>query len=157
MVIEFDKINPSTSLEAITEFETAWNVVLPDDYKEFLLKTNGGRLPRRGYKYIRYGIGYADYAHIDELYGIKSAETNLYTQDIHSANHKLEDYRLPDTIAIGGIYDGHWYFGIVVGEDRFGEVLLWLDGLPTFEYAHKLADSFIEFLEKITDNPEPDE
>ncbi|HMY18667.1 MAG TPA: SMI1/KNR4 family protein [Polyangium sp.] len=32
-----------TSREAITEFEARWEVVLPLEYKQFLLKSNGGR------------------------------------------------------------------------------------------------------------------
>ncbi len=42
MQINFIKANPITSHDNIKKFETKFNIILPEDYKEFLLVYNGG-------------------------------------------------------------------------------------------------------------------
>ncbi|MGB3783743.1 SMI1/KNR4 family protein [Priestia megaterium] len=42
MNIEIKNNSKPANLQEIQSFEEEWNIELPDDYKEFLLKTNGG-------------------------------------------------------------------------------------------------------------------
>jgi hypothetical protein len=44
MPIQFDQQNSLVSAEQISEFESAQGLTLPEDYKQFLLETNGGEL-----------------------------------------------------------------------------------------------------------------
>jgi hypothetical protein len=168
MPINFDKVNPSTTPELIATFEKAWDIVLPDEYKEFLLQTNGGIAT--WFNFIRHLHSYRTktgeckqvdtYATLEEVYGANSPSGDLYTLDLETKNTHLKagdgegTYLLPDTIAIASAMGGHNFFGIVVGKSKFGQVYLWSYGLPDYEYAVKLADSFTEFLEKITDETE---
>ena len=166
MPLNFDKINPSTRLEDITDFEKAWDITLPEDYKQFLLNTNGG---------IGFGNNFIPYLHsyrtktgdckeietfacIDEVFGLLS-NSDLCTGDLHTVNVRIRQgdgdrtMCLPDTIVIAD--DGnHHYFGIVTSQSRYGQVHYWLDHNPDFEWSLKIADTFTQFMEKIINDPE---
>lgn len=100
------------------------------------------------------------YAMVNEVFGMPSPDGDLHTTDLHTVNLRIKQgdgnqtMCLPDTIVIATESDGHHYFGIVTSQARYGQIHLWLDGLPDFEWSVKLGDTFTEFLEKIVDDPE---
>ncbi|HDR8095043.1 SMI1/KNR4 family protein [Bacillus wiedmannii] len=47
MDIKFEYVFESTNKQNIKEFEMKYNVVLPEEYKDFLLLNNGGKTERR--------------------------------------------------------------------------------------------------------------
>lgn len=168
MPILFDKINPDTTLEAIAEFEKIWDVNLPKDYKQFLLKTNGGK--GFGNNFIPYLHKYRTktgdckeietFACIDEVFGLSSPNGDLYTVDLHTVNVRVkhgdghQTSCLPDTVVIAADGGGHNYLGIVISQQRYGQIHFWLDHNPDFEWSLKIADTFTQFLDKIINDPE---
>ena len=144
MPIIFDRVNPDTTLETITEFEKEWDISLPEDYKQFLLNTNGGRGRKNWILYIDEDRIDADsgengemYATVDEVFGLHSPNGDLYTVDLHTANIRVNQdvggrtSCLPDTIVIADDGSGHYYFGIVTSESRYGECKIkCVNGVP---------------------------
>ncbi|OFD56203.1 hypothetical protein BWGOE4_32700 [Bacillus mycoides] len=47
MDIKFEYVFESTNKQNIKEFEMKYNIVLPEEYKDFLLLNNGGKTDRR--------------------------------------------------------------------------------------------------------------
>ncbi|MBK9266725.1 MAG: SMI1/KNR4 family protein [Polyangiaceae bacterium] len=150
MRIKVENPYGSTSLEQIALFEARWKVVLPDEYKRFLLKSNGGRpspdvFDVPGYQFEG-GV-------IDSFYGLHSGE---YYQLERAYEVYLD--RIPTDMVPMALDN----FGNVVcigwkGERR-GKIYFWdhedeLDenGLSRQDYSNVflVANSLEEFLGKL--------
>lgn len=162
MVVDSIKSKESSSIDDISAFEKRIGYLLPEDYKEFLLKTNGGSFDC--YKVIdteRFGKTSPEM--VDLIYGLNS-ESYSDLDDKFNTYH-IEDKRMPDgLIPIAGDPGGN-HFCIALGEGKNGEIYFWDHELEVefdspeqaknyYENCFFVCGSFSEFLQKIYDAPE---
>jgi hypothetical protein len=147
VAVGFDQAFPPASPEEIERVESELEVELPDDYREFLQRQNGGDLEENflppeadaSARYL-YSAGPNDDDDIDDLV---SAAT-FYSPD-SPADPEID----PDYLPIGEDDGGNVVCLKVRGDDR-GAVYFWthdaLEGTDPFD---RLADSFDEFFEAL--------
>jgi hypothetical protein len=145
----------------IKAFELEFNVHFPDDYRDFLLKQNGGRPDRKDFDVP----GFGQTGFVNDLYGIKKGE---YREECSVGT--LDDFcKILDSDRIPKGF-------VSIGDNGSGDQILLAtpdsgvngvfffdhenepydnDGLRWEEYGniYKVADSFTEFLESLRLEP----
>ena len=136
--------------EAISILENKFEVVLPEDYKRFLLQENGGRNTAYKYKNLVRISQISEEINIDVMFG---AETNIKNADIEQWTSEYRDDLFPNSIIIGDtIQHGFIVFWLSNEENRG---IYYYDDTYEFESstddvnAYFLANSFSEFLSMV--------
>jgi hypothetical protein len=153
----YDSFSPVTEDE-IAEFEDKHNLLLPTDYKEFLLQHNGGRpepnmFPIRDFPYDTHGL-------MGWFYGIDDDFDLSLAENIETHTGRIPD----DLIPIGHDPGGNLICLGVAGQAE-GKVFFWYHGdeveiraeeRPSYYNVYAVADSFTEFIESLSDSDELD-
>ena len=136
--------------EAISILENKYKVVLPEDYKRFLLQENGGRNTAYKYKNLVKISQISEEVNIDVMFGV---ETNMKNADIEQWTSEYRDDLFPNSIIIGDtIQHGFIVFWLSNEENRG---IYYYDDTYEFESstddvnAYFLANSFSEFLSMV--------
>jgi SMI1 / KNR4 family protein len=136
--------------EAISILENKFEVVLPEDYKRFLLQENGGRNTAYRYKNLVRISQISEEINIDVMFGV---ETNMKNADIEQWTSEYRDDLFPNSIIIGDtIQHGFIVFWLSNDENRG---IYYYDDTYEFESstddvnAYFLANSFSEFLSMV--------
>ena len=136
--------------EAISILENKFEVVLPEDYKRFLLQENGGRNTAYKYKNLVRISQISEEINIDVLYGIK---TGVKNSDIEDWTDEYLDDLFSNSIIIGNsLQHGFLVFWLSGDED---EGIYYYDDTYNLEAssdennAYFLARTFTEFLELV--------
>lgn len=136
--------------EAISILENKFEVVLPEDYKRFLLQENGGRNTAYKYKNLVRISQINEEINIDVMFGV---ETNIKNADIEQWTSEYRDDLFPNSIIIGDtIQHGFIVFWLSNEENRG---IYYYDDTYEFESstddvnAYFLANSFSEFLSMV--------
>ena len=136
--------------EAISILEKKFEVVLPEDYKRFLLQENGGRNTAYKYKNLVRISQISEEINIDVMFGV---ETNIKNADIEQWTSEYRDDLFPNSIIIGDtIQHGFIVFWLSNEENRG---IYYYDDTYEFESstddvnAYFLANSFSEFLSMV--------
>ena len=136
--------------EAISILENKFEVVLPEDYKRFLLQENGGRNTAYRYKNLVRIPQVSEEINIDVMFGV---ETNIKNADIEQWTSEYRDDLFPNSIIIGDtIQHGFIVFWLSNEENRG---IYYYDDTYEFESstddvnAYFLANSFSEFLSMV--------
>ena len=136
--------------EAISILENKFEVVLPEDYKRFLLQENGGRNTAYKYKNLVRISQISEEINIDVMFGV---ETNMKNADIEQWTSEYRDDLFPNSIIIGDtIQHGFIVFWLSNDENRG---IYYYDDTYEFESstddvnAYFLANSFSEFLSMV--------
>ena len=136
--------------EAISILENRFEVVLPEDYKRFLLQENGGRNTAYKYKNLVRISQISEEINIDVMFGV---ETNIKNADIEQWTNEYRDDLFPNSIIIGDtIQHGFIVFWLSNEENRG---IYYYDDTYEFESstddvnAYFLANSFSEFLSMV--------
>ena len=136
--------------EAISILENKFEVVLPEDYKRFLLQENGGRNTAYKYKNLVRISQISEEINIDVMFGV---ETNVKNADIEQWTSEYRDDLFPNSIIIGDtIQHGFIVFWLSNEENRG---IYYYDDTYEFESstddvnAYFLANSFSEFLSMV--------
>ena len=137
--------------EQLFEFEQKHNLKLPDDYRSFLLKYNGGRPNPEIIDFIQYGENQSDI--VNYLCGIHDGE---YWASLEWHMESLNNRGPAGFVPFGYDPGGNIYLLGVIAE-HFGKVYFWdhenesmlYDKEPDFENISIIADSFSEFLNKL--------
>ena len=136
--------------EAISILENKFEVVLPEDYKRFLLQENGGRNTAYRYKNLVRISQISEEINIDVMSGV---ETNMKNADIEQWTSEYRDDLFPNSIIIGDtIQHGFIVFWLSNDENRG---IYYYDDTYEFESstddvnAYFLANSFSEFLSMV--------
>ena len=136
--------------EAISILENKFEVVLPEDYKRFLLQENGGRNTAYKYKNLVRMSQISEEINIDVMFGV---ETNIKNADIEQWTSEYRDDLFPNSIIIGDtIQHGFIVFWLSNEENRG---IYYYDDTYEFESstddvnAYFLANSFSEFLSMV--------
>ena len=150
MTIRFDEAGPPAPPEVIRDTESRLGVTLPDDYRTFLERQNGGE-PEPNFLESGEGIGGAHVRYFlsagpNEIEGVDDLEStaSLYW----GPEHQLD----PSVLPIGEDAFGNLICLAVSGED-YGAVFIWdhEDGAST-----RASDSFSEFFERLRPEAELD-
>lgn len=136
--------------EAISILENKFEVVLPEDYKRFLLQENGGRNTDYKYKNLVRISQISEEINIDVMFGV---ETNIKNADIEQWTSEYRDDLFPNSIIIRDtIQHGFIVFWLSNEENRG---IYYYDDTYEFESstddvnAYFLANSFSEFLSMV--------
>jgi hypothetical protein len=143
----FDSNNSPLEEEFLQALEQYWGFGLPKDYKNFLLKFNGG-VPNKNYFYFKD----SDFgSQVDYFFGVKKDENfNLLM------NIKMYEERIPQNfIPIADDPGGNLVLISVKGPDR-GKVYFWDHEMeadegekPDYSNLTLIADSFDEFINSL--------
>lgn len=149
MTIKLDKFGFANNGE-ILMLENEFEVVLPEDYKSFLLQENGGRNTAYRYKNLVRIPQVSEEINIDVMFGV---ETNIKNADIEQWTSEYRDDLFPNSIIIGDtIQHGFIVFWLSNEENRG---IYYYDDTYEFESstddvnAYFLANSFSEFLSMV--------
>jgi hypothetical protein len=146
MNVKFSRQGELVSESVISQFEVDEKIILPDDYRQFLLDTNGGRT--RGLLAYKNPKQELVRGIITVFYGFRvTDDKNLL--DIRSIRKIFEEDIPDELLSIGGLDGGHHEVVLSVKGD-IGKVYTWMYGLPSYEYADLVAESFTDFLKHIT-------
>lgn len=149
MTIKLDKFGFANNGE-ILMLENEFEVVLPEDYKSFLLQENGGRNTAYRYKNLVRIPQVSEEINIDVMFGVS---TNVKNGDIKQWTSEYQDDLFPNSIIIGDtIQHGFIVFwlsnddnaGIYYYDDTY-EFVSSTDDMNTYF----LANSFSEFLNMV--------
>lgn len=136
----------SINQEEVLNFESEIGFVLPDDYREFLIKYNGG-IPEIKYSTFTIDELKEDIG-LQVLYGL-NLEENL---DLREWHEEYGDDLLDDCLIIGhGLGFG---FIVLVNSPEASGIYFWdnafeLENSSEDENIYKISDTFREFIEKI--------
>jgi hypothetical protein len=140
--LSFQYPHPPTTEAAIANYEKELGFRLPEDYRQFLLKYNGGNRPSRSGFGYKYADGKAQSSAVDSFFGLGLEPTyNL------KMNQNPQDK--PDYLLMIGYDLGSW-LGIGITSETKGQVYIW-------EHCRQmdvilLAKSFHEFLNMLEDS-----
>jgi len=152
MAVGFDEAFPPAKAGAIEGVEARLGVRLPEDYRSFLERQNGGEpepnfFDRRvGVRYL-YSAGPNDDEHIDDLDSIA---------ELFSPEGEADDVLRPGFLVIGSDDTGNRLCLKVSGED-YGAVYFWDHELADSPEGYtRLTDTFTEFFEALRPEEELD-
>ena len=147
------EVQPDATLEQLQKLEQVISRTLPDQYKAFLLRTNGGRPVPAYFRTQWHGQEWAKGWEVDQV------DFFLSVNDSGSSDF-LGDYetykgRIPnDTVSIAYDPGGNLVL-LGVGERNYGKVFVWMQGYETEEADYSnvglVANSFNEFLDSLYD------
>ncbi|EER67767.1 SMI1/KNR4 family protein [Gemella haemolysans] len=149
MTIKLDKFGFANNGE-ILMLENEFEVVLPEDYKSFLLQENGGRNTAYRYKNLVRIPQVSEEINIDVMFGVS---TNVKNGDIKQWTSEYQDDLFPNSIIIGDTIQ-HGFIVFWLSKDDNAGIYFYDD---TYEFASStdnmntyfLANSFSEFLNMV--------
>lgn len=145
MQLFFQKVFGRSSQESILDLERKYSLKLPDDYIDFLKKTNGGVLKKNDFNKITIE-NISSSIIVDVLYGTDTGER---ASDISTWMDKHVEELVEDTIIIGDDL-GHGFI-VMICSGEFSGVYFWDDSYffnksTDDENTYWIAGSFSEFL-----------
>jgi len=154
--MQIETYNHPIKEEDIQIFERANNIVLPNDYKKFLIKYNGGEPVYSLFKLNR-ELGTIV---VNTLYGLNTQEKyDDIAEQIQTYSNRISNQFIPIgddpggnqiVLGISGDFKGKVYFWDHNTELENNEFIE--NKLP--ENMYKLADSFDEFMNKLEEDNE---
>lgn len=152
-MIELEKNNGEIEEKILQAIEQLWEISnLPQKYRDFLLKYNGG-IPQKKRFWFK---GKRDGSYLTEFYGIIKSSTSNLLMEQKNAGERIPDNTLP---IADDIY-GNWILISLKGPDR-GKIYFWDHELESYEgeipdYSNLtlIADSFEEFINSLQDEHE---
>lgn len=137
-----DTVNEKITLKDITEFENRCNINLPNEYKDFLLRYNGGYPKASTFKISdEYGESV-----VNKFYGIGNMKGNL------DKVYEILDGELPEGFISIGSDPGGNEICIGIDEKYYGKIYFWIHDMESDEELSNmffLADSFTSFFENL--------
>jgi hypothetical protein len=156
--VRIEEPNPfgRLSLRSLHRFERQHDLRLPEDYRQFLLKHNGGA-PSPMNTIDSEEEGRATSSDVQFFYGIHNGENWASIEWI------LECFAgriVEEGLPIASDSGGNQYVLITRGE-REGQIYFWNHeletDLPSYQNMSRVAGNFAEFIEKLYEYVEPDE
>lgn len=136
LISRFDNTNIE---EYITQLEKQYSIVLPEEYKRFLLKYNGGMTPKTKFRINKIS------SDVRAFYGLGNADKYYNFQKLIDNMNILEDYIEDSMLPIATTVSGD-DITIGIGKEENGSIF--------FKYHDrgkkyiKLADTLCEFVSK---------
>ncbi len=136
LISKFDNTNIK---EHIAAFEKQNNITLPDEYRRFLLKYNGGMTPKTKFRINKIS------SDIRAFYGLGKADEHYTFQKLTDNMNILADFIKDDMLPIASTSFGDWITVGLKGDDKGGIFFRYHDR-PKKHI--KLTDSLVEFMSK---------
>ena len=134
-----------TNLEEIEEFEKLIGATLPDDYKQFLLKHNGGHPVVESFDLIEPINEFNPIIGVSWFYALYEGDVSNISREFKLSRDRLTDEYIPIAYNSGG------EICIVVRGDKYGRVYYlttnwsyWKE--EELNYLHLVSNSFTEFI-----------
>ena len=142
--------------DKLAAFEAKHSIRLPEDYRQFLLETNGGNPhPANAVDFVEAAVTPSSY--VSFFYGIHDGEN---WARIESAIKDFKGRIINEGLPIAEDPGGNQYVLLVKGKNT-GQVYFWEhDGepyRPSYKNMNLVASSFTEFTEKLYEYIEPNE
>lgn len=149
---EFDWSYVPDAEPAVLVWEQTNNVRLPEDYRRFILKFNGGSVYPRMFK-ITVSFGDADSSEQEEMLD------RIYRWDTVQANAQSYKSAIPSGFLLVAETPGAIEILLSVSQEHFGAVFAWsrtthVWGTDTNSVIWRLADNFSYFLSHLYDDAE---
>lgn len=110
LISRFDNTNIE---EYIASFEKQQNITLPEEYKRFLLKYNGGKTPKTKFRLNKVS------SDVRAFYGLGNADKNYNFQELIDNMNMLGDYIEDEMLSIASTVSGD-YITIGLGKEENG-------------------------------------
>ncbi len=144
------------TLDKVVDIEKRLKLSLPLEYKDFIMKHNGGRPKPSGFHYKHETGRYTD-SRVDWFLAIYDGESDNFEDYFNT--YKVDQVRLPiELVPIANDPGGNLVCISVKGKNK-GAVYFWDheneagdNETPSYQNVHLLADSFSEFLESLKDD-----
>lgn len=151
MIERMEESARAIDLEDVLECESAIGVRLPDEYRSFLLRYNGGRPTPNAYPI--YGLENNPFGAVHFFFGIDDPVESCNID----WNYEVHNGRLPaNLLAIGCDGAGDLICISLYGDDA-GAVVFWdrhkEPPEPSYANVYYIADSFSEFINGIRELP----
>jgi len=146
--IEVIECERPTTLKEIAKFESLINAKLPEDYKQFLLKHNGGHPVTNGFKLIKPINEKTNEAGISWFYALYNGDVSNITDQFY----RTREESLDEIIPIG--YDSGGKICLGIAGEYYGKVYYWTTNWSMwkkedYNYLCLIANSFTEFINKL--------
>jgi cell wall assembly regulator SMI1 len=145
--LTFQYPHPPTSEEAIADYEKELDFRLPEEYRQFLLKCNGGDSPNRGKFAYTLINGSNMRSNFETFFGLGLEKNHLDIRQNQRTQQRLQgqpSYFFIIGYALGSIV------GIGISEDTFGKIYVWENTVS--DDIIFVANSFNEFLDMLRDD-----
>lgn len=143
MAVEFVNTGSQISQGDISEFENKYEVSLPQEYKDFLLQTNGGRPEPDFFPFSDDGFV------VTWFYNLKNGKHLL---ELTLELLWIAEQIVPRTLIPIARDQGGDLVCISLNEEEYGKIYMWFgstDSDPVF-----LAESFTEFIDALVEEPD---
>jgi cell wall assembly regulator SMI1 len=145
----FENTKPALSADALAEAEQRLGFIFPTDYREFLLRQNGGRPTPSEFAFTDPDGDPSD-SLVDFFYSIYDGTLN--NLELKHRTFTLGERMPPNIVPIANDPFGNQICMSVAGDD-VGRVYFWdhelETGEPTYENMSLIANSFTEFLSSL--------
>ena len=138
----------STDEDRVRALEARLGRCLPDDYREFLLRHNGGRPEPRLFRIPKRGGAYTN-STVDWFLSLHDGQNSNLEKDLHT----LRDRIPPDTLPIA---DDPFGNVILIGlhDHQRGKIYFWdheeePESQPDWSNVVQIADSFDQFMREL--------
>ena len=120
-MLQIEPYNTNNVEEYILKLEQDLNIILPKDYKQFLIKYNGGWTPGTEIYFDEFDHG------INGFNGVNKAEgSSNFNYFMNEANDIIRDEFFEDLkngfLNIGGDLGPHYYINIDINSDKYGAI-----------------------------------
>ena len=142
---EVEECHEPTNLEAIEKFETLIQAKLPNDYKQFLLKHNGGHPVPNSFKLSEPINEKNESIGIAWFYALYDGEVCNITTHFQHSRSKIPDEFLPIAYGSGG------ELCLGIKGDDYGKLYYWTTNWSCWNkddlnYLYYVCDSFTDFI-----------
>jgi hypothetical protein len=148
--------------EHVIHFEQQIGARLPEEYRQFLIRYNGGQFEKKDIRFFNHFTETKQFADLNCLHGISSENNKMMGVVLQSSSS-----RQPPQVIVIGNNSGTGLFCLAVRGENYGKIYFW-DAQIIYGYIEEeeeaseaerdmnnvfwLADSFHEFIEKLEED-----
>lgn len=141
--------NTPLKLDQLNEYEKEFNLVIPKEYKDFLLESNGGEISKFSYiksKHIKKKIWLHELWKIDHIFDCLRSSIEVYKERPDADHLDMELFKRGHLLI--GMTSAEEFISICFKGDREGTVFnVWYDGDIELEEIRYSFDDFINGFE----------
>lgn len=151
--MEFESSYTSVAIVEIAQFEAKQAINLPNDFRVFLLKTNGGKPKPHIFEYFR--SNRSVHSSIRHFFSLDAASRYSFDKYLKTYKNRVPENLLP----IATDYGSNLVCIAIKGEN-YGRVYFWdhdfevIDENPDYSNVYLISGSFLSFISNLKDSNE---